>query len=175
MFIQFVSVGNVIRIIRAWQNSCNEAAQNECLRFNTYTIAIFVIFSMQLNGELPVIDESMPDFSIYDDDDESGLPIEKSELSSCLFDFFWLYGNDYKMKDQVISVRTGQWLESSNLGDSMSDWSNCSMLTEDIIDSGRNVTAKVTRDEALMFQKMCKTFALEVACDALAAHALEWC
>lgn len=62
---------------------------------------------------LPAIDEFMLDLEIGDEAQEES-PDKVTELSSCLFGFFSLYGKDYQMQDQVISVRAGRWLEPSN-------------------------------------------------------------
>lgn len=37
--------------------------------------------------------------------------IDRHQLSSSLFAFFNLYGNEFKMNENVISVKSGHWLD----------------------------------------------------------------
>lgn len=113
--IGFIPVGRLIRLIRAWQDSCVNVAHDngsECFHFNTYTIAILVIFSMQISHLLPAIAEFVHHFDCNDNAADGESPITATELSSSLFGFFCLYGKDYQMHNQVISVHAGRWLES---------------------------------------------------------------
>lgn len=43
------------------------------------------------------------------------------------------------------------------------------MHMQDIVDTGLNVTAQVTKNAAEQFQKMCKMFAAKEYCDELAS------
>lgn len=104
----------IIKRIRAWQESINNISRNTLkelpyFEFNTYTIAILVIFSLQMNSLLP----PMHLFSTLLEDNslKYRTEIKTHQLSSCLFAFFDLYGNEFKMDKNVISVKSGQWLE----------------------------------------------------------------
>lgn len=48
------------------------------------------------------------------------------------------------------------------------NWAKSAMYTQDIFDTGRNVTAQVPKNSAEQFQQMCKMFAAKEYCDELA-------
>lgn len=106
----FIFTGyHLIAYVRAWQISLNEvAAKNElcAFRFNTYIISILVIFYLQLNHQLPKL-EDLPSYQIKSID---FVPkIDKDQFKNVARKFFEFYGNYYEINCKVISIDVGRW------------------------------------------------------------------
>lgn len=109
-----ILVGPTITRIRAWQQSINNISRIKFnglpyFEFNTYTIAILVIFSFQMDSLLPPM--NLIGSMLEDNKLKNRTEIDRHQLSSSLFAFFNLYGNEFKMNENVISVKSGHWLD----------------------------------------------------------------
>lgn len=99
---------NLIEYILAWQNAVNGILNESfAFRFNTYTIAILVIFFMQVNYEMPLRSE------LADAKKKPGASLKKDikNIDKMLADFFYFYSNRYQVWNHVISVNIGRWQE----------------------------------------------------------------
>lgn len=108
-------VGELIKKILAWQQSAIETLSSYSLpyfEFNSYTIAILVIFSMQMTHLLPTHVSGFFWDLFVEEEQDSQCDIQPGQLSTCLFAFFNLYGNEYDMKENVVSVNAGKWLQN---------------------------------------------------------------
>lgn len=81
--------------------------------FNTYIIAILVIFFMQVNYDVPTIQELASMRPNADAIKKSNASLHKDvdSLDKLLVDFFYFYGNRYQIWNHVISLNIGRWQE----------------------------------------------------------------
>lgn len=63
---------------------------------------------MQISHLLPM---HLFDSLLDQEEEDSQCEIEPNQLSTCLFSFFDLYGNNFEMSENVISVNAGEWLK----------------------------------------------------------------
>lgn len=118
----FVLLGRqLIGYIRAWQNVINNLAKqngSSAFTFNTYIISVLVIFFLQMNYDLPTINditilmgngqsESIPNPKSFED---------KKHFNRILSDFFHFYGSRYEINNHLISVCVGRWQEQRLTG-----------------------------------------------------------
>lgn len=102
-FLCLCLVGRLIKLIQAWQGGFDD---KQYVKFNTYTIAILVIFMLQRHRQL---DQLQYIHIMRPTEDRSF-----QRLEDWLMKFFQLYGNEYQMHEQVIDVYHGVWLKLSN-------------------------------------------------------------
>lgn len=101
----------MIAYVRAWQNALNDMAIQKgflfAFRFNTYIIAVLVIFYLQLNHEFPKLADVPP--SAMKSIDHGSIPkVKKEELKQAVCKFFEFYGRKYE-KIKLISLDVGRW------------------------------------------------------------------
>lgn len=96
----------LIACVAAWQNILNkEALKHGLVAFNMnfYTIAVLVIFYLQMNHKLPKVKDlpsvitNKPKFSI------------KSDLNQLKKGFFEFYGKSFNCNTHIISIHVGKW------------------------------------------------------------------
>lgn len=106
----------MIECIAAWQNALNSIlAPNGTIafQFNTYLISVLVIFFMQVNYDVPIIQEIA---SVRSNQEamkkvNASLKKEMATFDKLLADFFWFYGQRYQIWNHVISLNIGRWQE----------------------------------------------------------------
>lgn len=113
---EFVLGRNLIECIVAWQNALNSIlAPNGAIafQFNTYLISVLVIFFMQVNYDVPIIQEIASVRSNKDAMKKAteSLKKEMATFDKILADFFWFYGQRYQIWNHVISLNIGRWQE----------------------------------------------------------------
>lgn len=108
----------LIAYVRAWQNVVNSlAVQNGdiAFQFNTYIIAVLVIFFLQVNYDLPPVADVS---SLVPSDKERTKSVyeEQKDFGRILFEFFYFYGSRYEINNHLISARIGRWQEQRLTG-----------------------------------------------------------
>lgn len=79
----------------------------QAFQFNSYIISVLVIFYLQLNQNFPKL-ANVPQASQAISIDKVP-PVDGHLLKQSIRQFFKFYGNNYEIKDHVISVHVGQW------------------------------------------------------------------
>lgn len=113
----------LIGYIRAWQNIINDlATQNgsTAFEFNTYIISVLVIFFLQMNYGLPVVN----DITILVGSGQSKALVSKTkstlddmqDFDKMLGEFFHFYGGRYEINNHLISTCIGRWQEQRLTG-----------------------------------------------------------
>lgn len=98
--------------VRYWLKAINEMLVQKglCpLGFNTYIIAVLVIFFLQLDQKFPKLSDvpSTHSKAIH----HVRCHVEKEKLQQTIGEFFKFYGEKFQMKRQIISVNIGRWQE----------------------------------------------------------------
>lgn len=95
--------------MKSWQEALNRVAilkEMHAFQFNTYIISVLVIFYLQLKQNFP----KLANVQVFQETTIDHIPsVAKDLLKRSIREFFEFYGNFYKMKDHLISVRIGQW------------------------------------------------------------------
>lgn len=101
--LKFIASGRfLITYIIAWQTVLNKSEPQQ-FHFNTYIISVLVIFFLQMDHNVPTVDNIM---------NFTSNPNSKCKNFKALpRQFFELYGNRYQMCNHVISAHIGQWQE----------------------------------------------------------------
>lgn len=109
----FLKIGKqLIAYIKAWTFVLNEQAIKYGLvafDMNTYTIAMLVIFYLQMNHELPIVTElastiaSKVKFS------------SENQLDEFVKEFFEFYGKKFAPKAHLISINVGKWQQKTQV------------------------------------------------------------
>lgn len=96
----------MIAYIKAWQIVLMEEAIKhgiEAFHFNTYIISILVIFYLQMNYKLPIINHIN---SLTFNQISYAM---NQDLSKYVRGFFQFYGKTFEQKTHIISVHIGKW------------------------------------------------------------------
>lgn len=106
----------MIECILAWRNALNitlAPTGTVAFQFNTYIISVLVIFFMQVNYEVPIVQEinSIRSNAEAMKKVESSLKKDLNIFDKMLADFFWFYGQRYQIWNHVISLSIGRWQE----------------------------------------------------------------
>ena len=96
------------------------AAERGCtaFQFNTYVIAVLVIFFLQMNYGLPAIGGIL----VASEDETTDTSNTKStadktkDLNKMLADFFHFYGGRYEINNHLICTWIGRWQEQRLTG-----------------------------------------------------------
>lgn len=112
----FLTGRHLIECIVAWQKALNTIlAPNGTIafQFNTYMISVLVIFFMQVNYDVPIIQEMASIRSNKDALKKSVASLKKDldSLDKILADFFRFYGHRYQIWNHMISLNIGRWQE----------------------------------------------------------------
>lgn len=102
---QFSTGKQLIAYVKAWQNTLNKEAFKhglEAFNMNLYTIAVLVIFYLQMNHKLPKAKDASvtikkPKYSINGD------------LNQLKKGFFEFYGKSFNCNTHIISIHVGKW------------------------------------------------------------------
>lgn len=104
----------LIAYIKAWSFVLNEQALKHGLaafNMNSYIIAVFVIFYLQLNHGLPTVTEL--DSTIATKIRFSS----KNKLNEFVREFFEFYGKKFAPKSHLISINVGKWQQKTQARD----------------------------------------------------------
>lgn len=110
--LKFTQIGfHMVSYLRAWQNALNEvAAENGLLlhafRFNTYILTELVIFFLQTNYNFPKLSQVPSSKSTFI---SHVPPVEQTKLEQMVGQFLKFYGEQYQVKNHLISLHIGQW------------------------------------------------------------------
>lgn len=150
----------------------------QTFQFNTYVIAVLVIFFLQMNYGLPAIgvivmasEDKTTDAASYAKSNAE----KTKDLNKMLADFFHFYGGRYEINNHLISTSIGRWQEQrltgqqkyftpeqkrlrDGIGANPVNWQKCTMFVQDLVDAAVNVCADITKEEAYNFQEMCQMF-----------------
>ncbi|XP_031625839.1 uncharacterized protein LOC116342388 [Contarinia nasturtii] len=169
----------LIAYVRAWQNVVNRLAIQHgeaVFQFNTYIIAVLVIFFMQVHYDLPTVSEiSTLAASGKITSTPKSILEEQKIFGKILFEFFHFYGARYEVNNHLVSARIGRWQEQrltqqqkyftpeqKRLRDGMTsnsaNWQKCTMFVQDLISPELNITAEISKEKAYNFQEMCQMF-----------------
>lgn len=111
VFFNSFSGFHLIAYIRCWQNTLNEAAeQNElkAFKFNTYILSVLVIFFLQITKKIPKLKDLPATQSTTINHIES---VNETHLKEAICQFFEFYGEKYSISRQLISINIGRWQE----------------------------------------------------------------
>lgn len=106
----------MIECISAWQNALNSIYDENgavAFQFNTYMISALVIFFMQVNYDVPTI-QDVASYRLKPEAMKKANASLKKDLEcfdKILSDFFYFYGNRYQIWNHVISLNIGRWQE----------------------------------------------------------------
>lgn len=100
----------------SWRNALNiilAQTETNAFQFNTYVITVLVIFFMQANYDIPIVQEIA---TIRSNSDamktaEASLTKDSASFDKILAEFFWFYGQRYQIWNHVISLNIGRWQE----------------------------------------------------------------
>lgn len=113
MHFNFFTGFHLIAYVKSWLNILNDIAAKEgttAFRFNTYIIAVLVVFFLQMNHNFPKLRE-LPS-SQTDGIASVFVPkIDKERLKHIVEGFFEFYGKKYQFTNMLISPNIGRWQE----------------------------------------------------------------
>lgn len=87
-------------------------------QFNTYTIAVLVIFFLQMNYGLPAVSNILmtsEEKTADNTNTKSSAELQKV-LNKMLADFFHFFGGRYEINNHLISTSIGRWQEKKLTG-----------------------------------------------------------
>lgn len=96
----------LIAYVKAWQNVLNDQAKKYgfvAFTMNTYTIAVFVIFFMELKHGIP----SGVKLQLKNASRKN--PSTAHSLGELVSEFFTFYGSTAEFKTHQVSVNAGEW------------------------------------------------------------------
>lgn len=107
---------DLIEYIVAWKNALHTILapyETAAFQFNTYMIAVLVIFFVQVNYDVPVIADIDTVRSNADAMKKVADTTKKDldNFDKILAEFFWFYGQRYQIWNHVISLNIGRWQE----------------------------------------------------------------
>lgn len=85
-------------------------------QFNTYIIAVLVIFFLQVQYDLPTVSAVSALVSASEKAYTKSAFEEQKDFGRILFEFFYFYGSRYEINNHLISARIGRWQEQRLTG-----------------------------------------------------------
>lgn len=107
---------HLIAYIKCWQCVVSSLARDTTIfKFNTYTIAVLVMFFLQMNYGLPAVSgivvtsESKTTNAVQTKSTATNTNTNTKGLNDMLADFFYFYGGRYEINNHLISASIGRW------------------------------------------------------------------